>query len=126
MLSLPSVVKIYLHATPVNLHFSFDRLAGIVRDEMGRDPLSGHLFVFRNRRGDRLKLLLWDDDGFLILYKRLETGVFKFPVVSPETRSVQVSIADLSLLFWGIEAGSVRRHKRFSLPEHRSQHSAKS
>jgi len=93
MLSLPSLVKIYLHATPVNLHYSFDRLAGIVRDEMGRDPLSGHLFVFRNRRGDRLKLLLWDDDGFLILYKRLETGAFKFPTVSPETHGVQVSIA---------------------------------
>jgi transposase len=124
MLSLPSVVKIYLHATPVNLHFSFDRLAGIVRDEMGRDPLSGHLFVFRNRRGDRLKLLLWDDDGFLILYKRLETGVFKFPVVSPETRAVQVSVADLSLLLWGIEPGSVRRQKRFSLEEHRRMHSS--
>lgn len=126
MLTLPSLVKIYLHAAPVNLHFSFDRLAGIVRDELGHDPLSGHLFVFRNRRGDRLKLLLWDDDGFLILYKRLETGVFKFPAISPQTRAVQVSVADLSLLLWGIDADSVRRHKRFSLLEHRARHSAKS
>ena len=126
MLSLPSLVKIYLHAAPVNLHYSFDRLAGIVRDEMGRDPLSGHLFVFRNRRGDRVKLLFWDDDGFVILYKRLEAGVFKFPVVSPETRAVQVSVADLSLLLWGIEAGSVRRRKRFSLSEHRAQHATRS
>jgi len=54
MLSLPSLVKIYLHAAPVNLHYSFDRLAGIVRDEMGRDPLSGHLFVFRNHGELRL------------------------------------------------------------------------
>ena len=126
MLSLPSLVKIYLHAAPVNLHFSFDRLAGIVREEMGRDPLSGHLFVFRNRRGDRVKLLFWDDDGFVILYKRLEAGVFKFPVVSPETRAVKVSVADLSMLLWGIEAGSVRRHKRFSLSEHRAQHAPRS
>jgi transposase len=125
MLSLPSVIKIYLHAAPVNLHFSFDRLAGIVREEMGRDPLSGHLFVFRNRRGDRLKLLLWDDDGWLLLYKRLETGVFKFPAVSSDTRAVQVSIAELSLLLWGIEADTVRRHKRFSLSEHRAKHSSK-
>lgn len=125
MLSLPSLVKIYLHAAPVNLHFSFDRLAGIVRDELGRDPLSGHLFVFRNRRGDRLKLLFWDDDGYVLLYKRLETGVFKFPAVSPETRAVQVSVADLALLLWGIDAGSVRRHKRFSLDAHRAAHSAK-
>ena len=126
MLSLHSLVKIHLHAAPVNLHYSFDRLAGIVRDEMGRDPLSGHLFVFRNRRGDRVKLLFWDDDGYVILYKRLEAGVFKFPVVSPETRAVQVSVADLSLLLWGIEAGSVRRHKRFSLSEHRAQHAPRS
>src|SRR5262245_11130891 len=124
MLNLPSVVKIYLHATSVNLHYSFDRLSGIVRDEMGRDPLSGHLFVFRNRRGDRVKLLYWDDDGWIIFYKRLERGVFKFPVVSPETRAVQVSVTDLSLLLWGIDSGSVRRHKRFSLEDHRRTHSA--
>ncbi len=125
MLSLPSLVKIYLHATPVNLHYSFDRLAGIVREEMGRDPLSGHLFVFRNRRGDRLKLLFWDDDGWMIFYKRLESGVFKFPIVSPGTRALQVSVTDLSLLLWGIESDSVRRHKRFSLDAHRAAHSTK-
>lgn len=125
MLTLPALVRIYLHADPVNLHFSFDRLAGIVRNELGHDPLSGHLFVFRNRRGDRLKLLLWDEDGFLILYKRLESGVFKFPTPTPQTRAVQVSAADLSLLLWGIDADSVRRHKRFSLPEHRARHAAK-
>lgn len=124
MLSLPSIVKIYLHATPVNLHYTFDRLAGIVRDEMGRDPLSGHLFVFRNRRGDRVKLLLWDDDGWVIYYKRLEKGVFKFPAIAPDTRSLQVSVSDLSLLLWGIEPGSVRRQKRFSLEEHRRMHSS--
>lgn len=122
MLSIPSVVKVYLHAAPVNLHYAFDRLAGIVREEMGLDPLSGHLFVFRNRRGDRVKLLFWDDDGLAIFYKRLEKGVFKFPVVSAETRAVQVSVTDLSLLLWGIELGSVRRQKRFCLAEHRAQH----
>jgi transposase len=124
MLSLPSIVKIYLHAAPVNLHYAFDRLAGIVREEMGHDPLSGHLFVFRNRRGDRVKLLFWDDDGWVIYYKRLEKGVFKFPAIACETRSLQVSVSDLSLLLWGIEPESVRRHKRFSLEEHRRMHSA--
>jgi hypothetical protein len=63
MLSLPSLVRIYLHVEPVNLHFGFDRLANLVREEMSCDPLSGHLFVFRNRRGDRMKLLFWDEDG---------------------------------------------------------------
>lgn len=125
MLSISSVVKIYLHAAPVNLHFSFDRLAGIVSEEMGKDPLSGHLFVFRNRRGDRLKLLFWDDDGYAFFYKRLQKGVFKFPTVAAETRAVQVSVTDLSLLLWGIEAASVRRQKRFNLAEHRAAHAAK-
>jgi transposase len=122
MLSLPSVVKIYLHAAPVNLHFAFDRLAGIVREQMGQDPLSGHLFVFRNRRGDRVKLLFWDDDGYAIFYKRLQAGVFRFPVMDAETRAVQVSVSDLSLLLWGIEPASVRRQKRFSLAAHRLAH----
>ena len=122
MLSLPSVVKIYLHADPVNLHFAFDRLANLVREEMGQDPLSGHLFVFRNRRGDRVKLLFWDDDGYAIVYKRLEKGVFRFPTAAANTRAVQVSVSDLSLLLWGIEPDSVRRHKRFSLDAHRAAH----
>lgn len=122
MLSLPSLVKIYLHAAPVNLHFTFDRLAGIVREEMGQNPLSGHLFVFRNRRGDRVKLLFWDDDGYVIFYKRLEKGVFCFPAADANTRAVQVSISDLSLLLWGIEPSSVRRQKRFSLQAHCAAH----
>ena len=64
MLSLPCVVRIYLHVQPVNLHLGFDRLANLVREDMGQDPLGGHLFVFRNRRGDRVKLLFRDDDGY--------------------------------------------------------------
>lgn len=125
MLSIPSVVKIYLHVAPVNLHFSFDRLAGIVAEEMGQDPLSGHLFVFRNRRGDRVKLLFWDDDGYAFFYKRLQKGVLKFPVVASETRALQVSVTDLSLLLWGIEPASVHRQKRFNLAEHRAAHAVK-
>lgn len=119
MLNLPSVVRIYLHVEPVNLHFGFDRLANLVREEMRQDPLSGHLFVFRNRRGDRVKLLLWDDDGYLVLYKRLEVGVFRFPRAAEGVASLQVKASDLSLLLWGIETTTVRRQKRFSLDAHR-------
>lgn len=126
MLSLPSVVRIYLHAEPVNLHFGFDRLANLVIEGMGQDPLSGHLFVFRNRRGDRVKLLFWDDDGYALFYKRLQSGVFRFPKVAADARSVRVSASDLSLLLWGIDAASVRRQKRFSLDAHRQAHAATS
>lgn len=122
MLTLSSLVRIHLHVGPVNLHLGFDRLAGIVREHMGHDPLSGHLFVFHNRRGDRIKLLLWDDDGYLILYKRLETGVYRFPAADAQQASVQVTVSELSMLLWGIDAKSVKRGKRFSIDAHRAQH----
>ena len=122
MLSLPSVVRIYLHVEPVNLHFGFDRLAGLVREQMGQDPLSGHLFVFRNRRGDRIKLLLWDDDGYVQIYKRLEAGIFRFPHTVDGATALQVNASELSLLLWGIDSSTVRRQKRFSLEKHREQH----
>jgi transposase len=72
MLSLPSPVKIFLCAQPVDLRRSFDGLASIARDGLGEDPLSGHWFVFRNRRGDRIKILMWDRDGLLLVYKKLK------------------------------------------------------
>jgi transposase len=120
MLSLPSVLRIYLHVQPVNLHFGFDRLANLVREEMGQDPLSGHLFVFRNRRGDRVKLLFWDDDGYVLFYKRLEVGVFRFPSTAADGSALRVKASDLSLMLWGIDSATVRRQKRFSLDAHRA------
>jgi transposase len=126
MLTLPSLVRIYLHVQPVNLHFGFDRLANLVREEMGHDPLSGHLFVFRNRRGDRVKLLFWDDDGWAVFYKRLELGVFRFPHTGEDTASLRVTASELSLLLWGIDAATVRRQKRFSLESHREAHAVAS
>jgi transposase len=114
MLSIPSLVKVFLHVEPVNLHYGFDRLASLAREEMGQDPLSGHLFVFRNRRGDRVKLLFWDTDGLVIYYKRLERGVFKFPSAADGVAAVSVS--DLSLLLCGIDPLQVHRQKRYSRP----------
>jgi transposase len=79
MLSLPLPVRIYLCTSPVDLRKSFDGLAQLVREFLAIDPLSGHLFVFRNKRGDRLKLLYWESGGYTIIYRRLEIGVFRFP-----------------------------------------------
>ena len=94
MLSLPLPVRIYLCTCAVDLRKSFDGLAQLVREFLGVDPLSGHLFVFRNKRGDRLKLLYWDRDGYWILYRRLEVGVFRFPVGSdPAMPGIVVSAA---------------------------------
>ena len=120
MLSLPSPVKIFLCAQPIDLRRSFDGLAAIARDGLGQDPLSGHWFVFRNRRGDRMKILMWDRDGLLLIYKRLEEGQFRFPKVTAETRSVQVTTQELSLLLWGIDPSSVVRQKRYAQSRARS------
>jgi transposase len=71
--------RIWLASEATDMRCGFDRLAERVRAVIGEDPLSGHRFVFRSRRGDRLKILHWDRDGFVLWYKRLEEGVFKLP-----------------------------------------------
>jgi transposase len=94
MLSLPPSVRIFVATQPADLRRSFDGLAALVRDFLAGDPLSGHLFVFRNKRGDRLKVLYWDRDGLAIWYKRLEEGTFDFPATTTWGTGLGIS-ADL-------------------------------
>ena len=114
MLSLPPAVRIFVATQPTNMHLSFDRLAALARDVIQQDPLSGHLFVFRNRGGDKVKILGWDRSGFCLWYKRLEQGVFHFPVAAAP--HLEVDAAELLLLLDGIELAHARRRARFSLP----------
>jgi transposase len=114
MLSLSELVRIYVCLTPMDMRKSFDSLAAVVRDGLGYDPLSGHLFVFRSRRGDRVKLLWWERDGLALYYRRLEKGTFRFPPTNdPEARSIEVSAQELSLVLWGIDPASVKRQPRY-------------
>lgn len=113
MISLPSSVKIFLCLEPADMRRSFDGLAGMVEDVLEQDPLSGHLFVFRNRRADRVKLLYWDRDGLCIWYKRLEAGTFRFPTSQPGQTSVTISAAEWAMLLDGVDLASVRRRKRY-------------
>ena len=123
MLSFPPAVRIWLALAPADLRKGFDALAELVRQHLRDDPLSGHVFVFRNRRGDRIKLLYWDSDGFVIVYKRLEAGVFRFPVAAEGQASVSVRAAELAMLLDGVDwqnatdrcgprTGSHLRHRR--------------
>jgi transposase len=91
---------------------SFDGLAAMVREIVRQDPLSGHLFVFFNRRRDRVKILFWDRSGLALYYKRLEEGVFTLPVSSDP--SVEVTSAELSLILEGIDLTRAHRRKRYS------------
>jgi transposase len=116
----------------------FDRLAMMAQEITGQDPLSGHLFLFRNRSGDRLKLLHWDRDGYVLWYKRLEEGVFKFPrevanIASaksnsnsnsnsdiagthsdqPASSSLELRPSELAMLLDGIDLSSIKRSKRY-------------
>lgn len=116
MLSFPPAVRIWLGCQAVDLRKSFDSLAEQVRQHLHLDPLSGHLFVFRNKRGDRLKLLYWDEDGFVIVYKRLEQGTFRWPSVAEGQSSVTLRAAELTMLLDGIDWQKVPRAKRYHRP----------
>jgi transposase len=113
MLSFPSTVQIYWCKQPVDMRRSFDGLAMMVQCIIKQDPLSGHVFVFRNKRGNCLKLLYWDRDGYAIWYKRLEKGMFPIPV--NRTEDSRLAHYQLAMLLEGMECTRMKRKKRFSL-----------
>jgi transposase len=116
MLSFPSAVKIYLCKGPTDMRRSFDSLAMMVRAIIKQNPLSGHVFIFRNKRGNCLKLLYWDRDGYAIWYKRLEKGTFNIPVDITEDWCLEHH--QMSMMLEGIEFTGIKRRKRFSLYTH--------
>lgn len=109
LMSAPSM-RVFVASVPVDLRRSFDSLASCTQELLQQDPLSGHLFVFRNRQGDRVKILYWDRTGYCLWYKRLEKGTFRLPS-SPG--GVEISTAELVLLLEGIDLSGARRRQRF-------------
>jgi transposase len=116
MLNFPPAVRIWLGTAAVDLRRSFDGLAEQVRQHLHHDPLSGHVFVFRNKRGDRVKLLYWDEDGFVIVYKRLEAGVSRWPTVAAGQASVSLRAAELAMLLDGVDWSKAQRSRRYYRP----------
>jgi transposase len=117
---ITGAVRIFVCTKPADMRKSFDGLSGMVQEFLGQDPLSGHLFLFFNKRRDRAKILFWDRDGLLIIYKRLEAGTFQ--KLDPTSRTEQVSgtaglelsVTDLTLILNGIDLTTARRRKRYS------------
>lgn len=118
MLITPLRARVFVCVTPVDMRRGFDTLAQLVRDFLEEDPLDGHLFVFRSRRGDRVKILYWDADGYALWYKRLEEGTFRFPEPSPDQpRRLEMTADELALVLKGIDPRKVPRQKRYQRPE---------
>lgn len=121
MISLPKLsqldqanpTRVWLATQPADMRCGFDRLAELAASVTGQDPLSGHLFLFRSRGGDRLKILYWDADGYALWYKRLEEGTFKLPKIEQGERSVQLRPSELAMMLDGIDLKSVKRVKRY-------------
>jgi transposase len=117
MISLLHPVRVFLHTGPTDLRKGFDALAGLVTTAFAQDPTSGHLFLFVNRRRDRLKILYWDrGDGLAIWYKRLERGSFQVPAAAPNALSIEMSHTQLALMLSGIDLRSARQRKRYQRP----------
>jgi len=124
MLSFPASMKIFVYTGVTDMRRSFDRLAQMVEEHLQQNPESGHLYLFFNRRRDSVKALLWEGDGFVIFYKRLELGTFA-PLgntmpASPTPSAagsppagLQIRASDLNLLLAGVDPARVTRRKRF-------------
>jgi transposase len=116
VLNFPPSIRVFLCLIPTDMRRSFDALAMMAEHVVRQDPFSGHLFVFVNRFGDRLKLLYWDRDGYAIWYKRLEEGTFQVPRVKGEG-GVEIPMSDLMLMLQGVDLASAKKRKRYSRPE---------
>ncbi len=114
MLSWPPSVRIFLAASPADMRRGFDGLARMTTDVIRQDPFSGAVFVFRNRRGDRIKVLYWAGDGFALWYRRLERGTFRFPAC--EGDAAEIRAVDLTMILEGIDLTSTRRRPRYARP----------
>lgn len=109
MLTCPPSVKIFLAPVGTDMRKGFDGLTEAARDVIGRDPLSGHLFVFTNRRRNRVKILFWDGSGLWVCAKRLEKGTFAWPEVEVGRSSVELRSEELALLLGGLDLRQVAR-----------------
>ena len=106
-------LRIFVCTTPTNMAYSFDSLMGRAQEIFDQDPTSGHLFLFLNRRRDRIKILLWDQDGFWIFYKRLEEGTFQMLTTTNDEEGIELEYSQLVKLLGGLDQRTGRRRRRY-------------
>jgi transposase len=119
MIALPSQIRVFLYRLPTDMRKSFNGLVALTESALRQDPLSGSLFVFVNRRRDRLKILYWGQTGFCIWYQQLQQGTFQLPTEDAlqEQETIEVTRSQLSLILDGIDLSSARQRRRFQLPQ---------
>jgi transposase len=114
MLTVPPAVKLWYAPDPVDMRLGFDGLFALVRNRLQADPLSGHLFIFRNKHADRLKVLYWGGHGLCLWCQRLEVGRYHFPPPSAESTCLELTAGQFQMILDGIDLTRVRRFKRFT------------
>ena len=117
MLSINGSVKIFIATNPIDCRKSHDALAALAEHQLRENPLSGNLFLFINKRADRIKLLYWDGDGYALWYKRIESGTVRLPQPPENATRMEISSVDLAMILSGIDMTGIQRLKRFQQPE---------
>ena len=113
MFGMPATIRVFVAVPPADLRKGYDGLARLAQDVVKEDPLSGHLFVFANRKRNRIKILYWDRDGYAIWMKRLEKGTYRWPSLASD--HVEWTAAELAAVLGGIDLKVTRKRPRFAL-----------
>ena len=119
MIALPPQIRVFLYRLPTDMRKSFNGLVALTESALKQDPLSGSLFVFVNRRRDRIKILYWGQTGFCIWYQQLQKGTYQLPAEDAieELETIEVTRSQLSLILDGIDLSSARQRMRFQLSQ---------
>jgi transposase len=113
MISLPSSLKYYLYRLPCDMRKGPDKLCGLIRDHMKKDPLSQAIFIFVSRRGGQIRFLYWEGDGFGVYSKKLQEGVFELPPIRTTENSITLTSDEILLMLRGIVLGTVKKYRRY-------------
>jgi len=123
MFTLSTSNRFHLYSQPTDMRKSFDGLAGVVQNTLGNNPLNGDVFIFINRRRDKIKLLHWQGISFTLYYKRLEEGTFEVPTYDPRAGSITLSYAQMVMLVDGLTIKNIEKRKRYTPSENTVNHS---
>jgi len=113
MFTLSSSHRFHLYSQPTDMRKSFDGLSGLIQNNLARDPCLGEVFIFINKRRDKMKLLHWQGISFTLYYKRLEKGTFELPMYDPQIKSIKISYTQMVMIVDGLTIKNIHRRKQY-------------